>query len=648
MGCQMRITNVRASNFLSLFSVDWNDIDPSLQVIVGPNGSGKTNVLRVMQAVTDVLSQDYRIRWGSASTRGTNDPAFNLVVGFELDDAWEETFLQAFLQAAMCDMSAAMGGAGMTQEFGQVLADAYFRGGRTVNTTPLRRGQLNVRRYTTDQWACWIDFHDAGTWRLNLDPMNTLALATDPPKQLASPITVQWDMLQEQPAEATAGTIFGTSPSPVVVDLASLVDRATLRMEVRNSGAPLPTHQALWRLLSLAPGSADLIDARRIFAEIFRRQLIVTANVRSIRGDVQLTTPAEFAADLAADGANLATYLFALKNGDDAARARYDDIGAQFRRLAKRNVDVRMQVGAGDNSQRLTLYCGQPGAMDPLDFSGAGVAEALFIAAVMSSPGRVLLLDEPGANLQHGTQVRLLQALAQSPNQALVVTHSQLLVPVDDRIARVARFAMHHGITRLIHPSLDRLRPHLPKITQELRASSDARALLFADAIVLVEGDSELGTFLEWNRRAQVLDTSDANIQILSVDGDQEFPIYVFLAELYEMPWAIVCDGRAIDDRGRKGLAKQLEAIGVQHGVTEGGDFGRRKSEFAQLNVHTLADAPTEQIEQHQCIATHLDEARQALGTTSKPRLARWVAERYECPHAVAILREISARFGQP
>lgn len=404
----------------------------------------------------------------------------------------------------------------------------------------------------------------------------------------------------------------------------------------------------LWRVLGAPTGTANTIDARRLMYEIFRRQLIITTNVRNIQGEVALPEPGDVPIPpLAADGSNLPVYLFALKNGGTEERKRFDAIRAQFDRLARQDADVQMRAESG-RGHILTIYVGRSDAMTPLTFSGTGVAESLFIATIMASPGRVLLLDEPGANLQHGTQVRLLRALSESPNQALVVTHSQLLVPADARITTVARFAMRSGTTRLIRPSASQLQQHLPKITQELRGSSDARALLFADGIVLVEGDSELGGFLAWNERVGVLDTADSDIQVFSVDGDQEFPTYVFLAEAYEVPWTIICDGRAIGEPGRKGLATQLQTIGVPHSIAAGDDFPARKSKFAQLGVYTLADAAAQQIEQHGCIAPWLQAAKQAMDTTSKPRLARWIAERHDCPHAVEILKTIAARFGQP
>jgi len=91
----------------------------------------------------------------------------------------------------------------------------------------------------------------------------------------------------------------------------------------------------------------------------------------------------------------------------------------------------------------------------PLEFSGAGIAEALFLSAVLAgSTGQVVLLDEPALNLHPTMQATLLgelQALAHRPeegegSQFLVNTHAPTLVP-PDAIECVSRFTLQGGHT---------------------------------------------------------------------------------------------------------------------------------------------------------------------------------------------------------
>jgi ABC-type molybdenum transport system ATPase subunit/photorepair protein PhrA len=642
----MRLLGLHTNGFLSLESFSWPDLDGSLQVIVGPNGSGKTNVLRAIQAAVDALSYEHRQEWETAATRGSTDPAFDIRIDFELDDLWEKGAVQTFLHAAFCDTSTERPGGGGHQ-FDRVFSDLLFRGHQLIDPSPLTRGTLYVRRYTTNQWGAWAEFPQSNgeLWRLHFEPGSTLRRVPATVEGEASPITLIWRAVEERAKHAPEYDPLISPDNPIALDLARLLEQTNLRLEARNSGISLPTHQVLWRVLGVEARTMESIDARRLFYEIFRRQLMITTNVRDIAGEMPLADPTQASTpELLSNGSNLSNYLFLLKNGTPAEEKRFEAIRTQFTRLTGNEADVQLRIDA-NRGHMLTTYAGKPGTMTPLAFSGAGVAESLFIAAVMGSPGRVLLLDEPGANLQHGTQVRLLQALSDSPNQALVVTHSQLLVPADERMTTVGRLVMRRGTTVLVRPNADQLRSHLPKITQEWRASSDARAILFADAVVLVEGDSELGTFLEWNRRAAILNTTDSNIQFLSVDGDQEFPTYIFIAETYEIPWAVICDARAMADAGRRGLARQLTAIGVHHGIEESDDFPTRKRKFSDLGIHSLADSATDEIEHHVCVQAHLRAAGQALSSTSKPRRARWIAERHDCPHAVEILRSIAARF---
>ena len=54
----MRIDGIYIKNFLSFEALAWTNIDPDLNIIVGPNGSGKTNFIHALRAVKDVIDTD--------------------------------------------------------------------------------------------------------------------------------------------------------------------------------------------------------------------------------------------------------------------------------------------------------------------------------------------------------------------------------------------------------------------------------------------------------------------------------------------------------------------------------------------------------------------------------------------------------------
>lgn len=86
-------------------------------------------------------------------------------------------------------------------------------------------------------------------------------------------------------------------------------------------------------------------------------------------------------------------------------------------------------------------------------------------------------------------------------------------------------------------------------------SSSDARRLLFASAIVLTEGETEFGAFPEWWRKSHPSRPPDSfNLVVFPVTGDTYFETYVRFADAYAIPWAIVCDGKALSQGGEASL----------------------------------------------------------------------------------------------
>lgn len=121
------------------------------------------------------------------------------------------------------------------------------------------------------------------------------------------------------------------------------------------------------------------------------------------------------------DGQNLALFLFRLKNGSEPERQRYGGIGEMFKRLTTgREFDVGMDDQAegrntnGENEKAIFLQIRVlNGSCEiPLAFSGAGLAESLFLSAIIEgTDNRVILLDEPALNLHPTTQSTVLKEI---------------------------------------------------------------------------------------------------------------------------------------------------------------------------------------------------------------------------------------------
>jgi hypothetical protein len=78
-------------------------------------------------------------------------------------------------------------------------------------------------------------------------------------------------------------------------------------------------------------------------------------------------------------------------------------------------------------------------------------------------------------------------------------------------------------------------------------------------------GDTEIGAFRQWFNDETVVGTdkrgADArNIAIVSVDGDRNFGSYVSYLERMRIPWAILCDGPAMEPDYRNSLNVSFSA----------------------------------------------------------------------------------------
>jgi predicted ATP-dependent endonuclease of OLD family len=138
--------------------------------------------------------------------------------------------------------------------------------------------------------------------------------------------------------------------------------------------------------------------------------------------------------------------------------------------------------------------------------------------------------------------------MRRAPGQFILTTHSPFLVSTGEHgdLTSIVRFDMAHAVTRPRRLVTGGERD-TARIRKALGESADARALLFARGVVLVEGGTELGALPEWFRKsvtAARLGTPDAlNVVIFSVDGDSTFGTFTGFLQAFGVPWAIVCDG---------------------------------------------------------------------------------------------------------
>ncbi len=286
----------------------------------------------------------------------------------------------------------------------------------------------------------------------------------------------------------------------------------------------------------------------------------------------------------------------------------------------------------------------------PLEYSGAGIAEALFLSTLIAGDeGRVILLDEPASNIHITMQKALMNEIrihSRNDTQFFIVTHSPILVD-PAMLPHISYFSLRDGHTeRSPTGPLQISMQDRKRLEQELRKTVESRALLFSRYVLLMEGDTELAVLPIWFEKTFNQSFEGQDIAVYNVGGDQNFkPLLQFLHWLH-IPWAIVCDGKVISyhlnaypaQSSNKSIAEQLEEVGIScANVLNRTNFAQLCQELEAFGVFTLAKNPTDEIEALPIIQGHIGEARNRF-PKSKVRQDQYIAETYPCPEEVAAL----------
>ncbi|SRR6266566_939862 len=717
-GNSMQIQAIHIDHLLSFNKFVWEELDPRLNVIVGPNGVGKTNLFHALRVVRDVLSparsQDAE-RWVGAGHQGSDVDTITIKLDIQFTTTWEKHLLCVFFASMLSDQ----------QEI-QQLATTMQRGPdpdgvkrfdnwvleriRPKDLSWFLHGQLVITHAGRSGWQCRYEARpQKPMFRLNLTNLETLLghakhnpeAATD----TRGSLFVAWcNSLTEQERERlknglTKATPEGEFPVPDhshLPDWVSSQQGIVLRIEDRFQitdvdPTTLATHRALTSATGISLEQGKPLGMRTVFQLLLEQALVFTDNVRLVPQSLFVANRL-FAQPLdLSNGEQLARFLFCKKNGNRRDRGQYDEIGKLFTRMTGgREFNVVLSPANSERSQPRLSVSQQPERFPsdqqpdislelvtnrswgdiPLEVSGAGIAEALFLSAVLAgSTGQVVLLDEPALNLHPTMQTILLnalQALVQQPagekSQFLVNTHTPALVP-SDAIECVSRFTLGNGQTirqalkvgRGDHVGAGQISQNdLVKIRQLLRGNPAARALLFGRAVLLIEGSTELAALPVW-----CADLVYQDIALYPVDGRGGFVSPLRLLHHFAIPWAIIGDSEVLWDlKEQKQSGSPLNHISDiltvcgQPLPSIQGDPGKSDRDFAEFRqtmetygIFTLASNAREGFEKAIRPEVPPDiwaEAEKKFGKNNKVALSRFVAENSPCPGKVAgLIRKV-------
>ena len=648
----MFLRRIEIDRFLSFGQPAELNLGPGLTVVTGPNAAGKSNIGRCLDVARAVLAahdDPEAERLELYQDAGYEDaPEFTIKLGIGLDQPWEQDLVRAYVRA--CFVASRPDPDPVVVKSFEESADWLVRD----SLAPLMSGLLVIgyRRAAARAWSAAWQFTDdkAGTtWHA--------VLAGDDGIQQLRPGPA------EHPAQTGGPVFFADWLTKTKPQDENLLD---FRAAMQITGQPVTfsassgTHQAssipasirdLGLQLGLGP-EGQMFSFNQVMRLVLQRGIVLTDNRRlPLRRRFPLSALGQ-SADLR-DGADVGAEIFRLKSGGSRDRERFREIQSTFTELTGRELEVRARPAPPDDGAPVMIIeptvAGHHGER-PVELSGAGIQEALVLSALLgSNPGRVTVLDEPAVNLEPTVQRRL-TGRVRGPGQYLVITHSADLVPFDEHsdLERIVRVAPSASGSEVRQPDYSnrRLRDQLRQL--QLLQPAEVRSLLFARAVILCEGQTEIGALPRWwhNARAAGLpDPAAANVSFISVPGHSGYGPYIMFLDAFAIPWAIVADGPAL--RSGQKLPLDLRELGHWPELPEPADiedFTQWRSFWEHTGVFTLAgqfgddgskrgelEALLEQIDPEL-----LARANQASGK-SKPRAGAYFAAYHPDPPAAVL-----------
>lgn len=633
----MRLTHLAVENLLSFDHFEL-DFDRPTTVVVGPNGSGKTNLLRAIGLVGDALGWAAEAEameqpgWpapvggagqrlaalAGARHRGDPESTVSVRLGIKLDTDREHGLVVAFVRAVLAlglDHELSQKGvpasttAWVEEEVGEHALAGMFEAELVIRHPEIPNAKWEVGLELdvgSDAPRCrWVL---AGSGRRN----NIVTLDEDgrpvAGAQVVEPgLAGSLGLLQPDPVYDQPSSLVDTWPT---FRLASLVQSGVSpRMVLGGAGGPVvghrigPVRSFLAKMgaghtgTGLASGTTEYSLAT-VLSRCWRESVVtLDESLRGI-GEWGSQVPAagryrweQFAAALPSAEPYLAPARLArLKNGTVTERDRYRAVAELFPDLTGgRSFEIRLtpvpvpaSAGASESGDGASLDHAMiidilvKGSSDdsggdlapelPIQLCGAGIWEALLLAeALAGSKGRMLLLDEPAANL-HPTWQRALRAhLAGQGCQVLVITHTADLVPLDapqDELA-IVRLGREAGATmawRLDQSSI-------PKLAAKLAAKGNEH-VLFAEGAVICEGQDDIAVVRILAERSGI-QLDDHSITMLDCGGRENIPAHVRLCQQLGIPYVAIMDGDQTKAAAKTEVAQQVQA--VHDAVHEGG-----------------------------------------------------------------------------
>lgn len=699
----MKLHNIRVENFLSLRHCQLDKLNPHRNFLVGPNGSGKTTVFRLIRMVRDVFageSEGRRPALDQWCTRGVVPPALDVCMSIEFDMPWEQELITAFLCTALSKpetLNTALAqlqnqqGVQLSREQYLFFTQWLMQNIRPETVPFFFQGDLRV----TYRGEMYEYLRLSYTFMCQEKPITIMMglisgsggtlCKGDPPEFLpggrfaGNAFLAFLQVSRGQKESEEGGALFeffnyrpGTDPASLDTEALfhHLADQCCfLQVESATPQYALPTY----RILSQATGidfsqpNGRSLSFAALLSLLLNRAFVFTNNVRTplsplIEVDIMQAFSQQRNID---DEQQIPLWLFRLKNGDLEEQARFRRIQRTFRDVMGGEQCFDLIVKQ-PSPQRVGFSQPPTPTLDvrvidaegdlPLLYHGAGAWEALVLSTLLDeSAGKVILLDEPAANLHPGMQRKLLEVLHTAPGQVIVITHSAQLLPT-----HADEFRLVHRMqkTQLGTQILGLENSHLVSsdaLEKKLHVSTDIPGLLFSNGVILVEGPTELGALSEWFPRSTVgggRTLADLNIALYAVGGKDDFSFYLRFLTAFGVSWVAICDGDALppntaNNRHIWEILKDLKLI--EDIPADDSSFDMLKSLAEGARMYTANASSDGNFETIPVVQQYLCNSGKQLPKGKSVLKGRAIAQNIPCPPEIdeilhKVLKALNAR----
>jgi len=294
------------------------------------------------------------------------------------------------------------------------------------------------------------------------------------------------------------------------------------------------------------------ISLTNIICKWFAQNLITTDNIRYFP---PINTLSDFIIKKLTSP-YLSSILYDLKNSKYAEdRVRFNKIRTLFFDITNYYFDVissieEYKVDETHNNIGGTLDIVISPKIDfsdqfSIEYTGSGFYEILYLLTIIiSSKIQFIILDEPAINLHPMWQKKILHnILGQDDKQVLLITHSPYLLPDLTNIKN--NYLIHHFQLEPETQTTNRLRLNITKkIKKYMKIIEKRKNIFFSNFIVLVEGPSDERIIGEIINILQEKDKilTNSNIEIVNMNGaPQCIEIFKILID-WKMPVILILD----------------------------------------------------------------------------------------------------------